>query len=67
MVPTKRSAMAFARGARTSVLRIWMSIAANTASKAAMRFCRGRDEEPGQQPVGVVEVHDDQPRDFRTS
>ena len=38
MVPTKRSAIAFARGARTDVLMIWMSMAVNTASKAAVNL-----------------------------
>ena len=34
----KRSAIAFARGARTGVLMIRMSMAANTASKAAVNL-----------------------------
>ena len=38
MVSTKRSAIAFARGARGGVLMIWMSVAANTASKAAVNL-----------------------------
>jgi hypothetical protein len=43
MVPTKRSAMAFARGALTGVLRIWLSMAAvNLLSRSRMgnRKCR---------------------------
>lgn len=36
MVPTKRSAIALARGARTGVLMILTSRAANTASNAAV-------------------------------
>ena len=38
MVPTKRSAMPFARGARTGVLTILTSSAAKTASKEAVNF-----------------------------
>ena len=38
MVPTKRSAIAFARGARTGVLMIVTSVAVNTASKAAVNL-----------------------------
>ena len=36
--PTKRSAIAFALGARTGVLMIRMSMAVNTASKAAVNL-----------------------------
>ena len=37
-MPTKRSAIAFARGARTGVLMILMSMAVKTASKAAVNL-----------------------------
>ena len=57
-VPTKRSAMAFARGARTGVLMIWMSTPANTASKAAVNLV-SRSRIRNRKPVGaVVEVHE---------
>ena len=38
MVPTKRSAIAFARGARTGVLMMRISSAVKTASKAAVNL-----------------------------
>ena len=41
IVPTKRSAIAFARGARTGVLTMWMSMAVNTASKVAVNLLGG--------------------------
>jgi len=37
MVPTKRSAIALVRGARTGVLMTWTSMAVSTASNAAVR------------------------------
>jgi hypothetical protein len=64
MLPTKRSAMALARGARTGVWMMRTSMAVNTASKAAVNVERGGelgvavpDEEP-EAPAGVVEVHE---------
>ena len=38
MLPTKRSAIALARGARTGVLMMRMSVAVNTASNAAVNL-----------------------------
>ena len=51
MVPTKRSAIALARGARTGVLMMRMSIAVKTASKAAVNLAsrsrmRNRNRRP---------------------
>lgn len=43
MVPITRSQMAFARGARTGLRRIWMPSASKTASKAEVkRLSRSR-------------------------
>ena len=57
IVPTKGSAIAFARGARTGVLMILTSMAVKTASKAAVNLLsRVADEEP-EAAVGVIEVH----------
>jgi len=58
MVPTKRSAMAFARGARTGVLMIWMSMAANTASKAAVNLLSRSRIKNRKRRWAVVEVHE---------
>jgi hypothetical protein len=38
MLPTKRSAIALARGARAGVVMMLISIAVKTASKAAVNF-----------------------------
>ncbi|MDT0353425.1 hypothetical protein [Pseudonocardia charpentierae] len=40
-LPTKRSAVALARGARTGVLMMRMSVAVKTASNAAVNLRRG--------------------------
>ena len=42
MVPTKRSAMALARGARTGAVMILMLSAVTTASKAVVNWRRDR-------------------------
>ena len=58
MDPTKRSAIAFARGARTGVLTIRTSMAVKTASMAVVNFgVAVADEEP-EASSGVVEIHD---------
>jgi hypothetical protein len=57
-VPTKRSAIAFARGARTGVRAILMSMAVKTASKAAVNLAYAVADQEPEAPVGVVEVHD---------
>jgi hypothetical protein len=51
MLPTKRSAIALARGACTGVLMMWMSVAVKTASNAAVNLAswsriRNRKREP---------------------
>jgi hypothetical protein len=56
--PTKRSAIALARGARTGVLMMRRSVAVKTASKAAVNLAsRSRIRNPELAP-GVVEVHE---------
>ena len=58
MLPTKRSAIALARGARTGVRMMRTSMAVKTASKAAVNLAsrsRIRNRKP---PAGVVEVHE---------
>ena len=57
MVPTKRSAMALARGARTGVRMIWIPLQV----KDGVEGCGEpgvaiADEEP-EPPAGIVEVH----------
>ena len=57
MVPTKRSAMALARGARTGDLMTVTLMAVKTASKAAVNLVsRSRMRNP-EAPTGVIEVH----------
>ena len=54
----KRSAMAFARGARTGVRMMAMSAPANTASTASVNLAsRSRDQEP-ELLGAVTEVHE---------
>jgi hypothetical protein len=58
MVPTKRSAMALARGARTGVRTIWMLLQVKTASKAAVNLAsRSRMRNRGRRPASS-RVHD---------
>ena len=58
IVPTKRSAIAFALGARTGVLMILTSTAVKTVSKAGGELgVAVADEEP-EAAVAVVEVHE---------
>jgi hypothetical protein len=57
MLPTKRSAIALARGARTGVLSTLTSIAVKTASSAAVNVAsRSRMRNRNRRPV--VEVHE---------
>ena len=58
IVPTKRSAIAFARGARTGVLMILTSMAVDTASKVAVNLAVAVADEEPEPPSGVVEVHE---------
>ena len=56
-LPTKRSAIALARGARTGVLMMRMSMAVKTASNAVVNLAsRSRMRKP-EAAAGVVEVH----------
>ena len=56
MVPTKRSAIALARGACTGVRMMRTSVAVKTVSTAAVNFgVAVADQEP-EAPTGVVEV-----------
>ena len=58
-VPMKRSAIAFARGARIGVRMMRMSAPVNTASNAAVNLLsRSRIREP--KPVGAVAEVDEQ-------
>ena len=57
MVPTNRSAIALARGARTGDWMIWMLLHVKTVSKAAVNLAsRSRIKNRNRRPV-VVEVH----------
>ena len=58
MVPTKRSAMALARGARTGVLMMRMSVAVKTASNAAVNLASRSRMRNRKRLAGVVEVHE---------
>ena len=57
-MPTKRSAIAFARGARTGVLMILTSMAVKTASKAAVNLASRSRMRNRKRAAGVVEVHE---------
>jgi hypothetical protein len=60
MLPTKRSAIALARGARTGVLMMLTSTAVNTASKAVVNLVsRSRPDEEPEALAGVVEIHEE--------
>ena len=59
MLPTKRSAMALARGARTGVLMTRTSMAVNTASNAAMNLVSRSPDEKPEASTGVVEIHEE--------
>jgi hypothetical protein len=57
-VPTKRSAFAFARGARAGVLMTSMSVAVKTVSKAAVNLLSRswmRSRKPGQLVSGQAD------------
>ena len=56
MLPTKRSAVALARGARTGVLMMRMSAAVNTASKALVNLASRVAAEELDAAPDVVEV-----------
>jgi hypothetical protein len=57
MLPTRRSAIALARGARTGVWRMLTSMAAKTVSTAAVNLAsRSRMRNRNRRPV--VEVHE---------
>jgi hypothetical protein len=58
MLPTKRSAIPLARGARTGDLTIRTSMPVNTVSNAAVNLASRPDEESEAAP-GVVEIHDE--------
>jgi hypothetical protein len=57
MLPTKRSAIALARGARTGVWIMRTSRAVKTASKAAVNFGVAVPDEEPEATTGVVEIH----------
>ena len=57
MVPTKRSAIALARGARTGVRMIRTSIAVNRVEGRGELGVAVADKEP-ETPTGVVEIHE---------
>jgi hypothetical protein len=56
--PTKRSAIALARGACTGVLMTLMSMAVKTVSKAALNFAVAVADEEPESSTGVLEVHE---------
>ena len=58
MLPTKRSAIALARGARTGVLMMRTSMAVKTASKAAVNLASRSRMRNRKRLPGVVEVHE---------
>ena len=58
MLPTKRSAIALARGARTGVLMMRMSMAVKTASNAAVNLASRSRMRNRKRLAGVVEVHE---------
>lgn len=58
MVPTKRSAIAFARGARVGVLMIVTSVPVNTASKAAVNLPSRSRMRNRISRWAVVQVHE---------
>jgi hypothetical protein len=57
MVPTKRSAIALARGARTGVRMILILMAVKTASKAAVNLASRSRRRKVEALADVVEVH----------
>ena len=56
MLPTKRSAIALARGACTGVLMMWMSVAVKTASNAAVNLASRSRIRKSEARAGVVEA-----------
>ena len=58
MLPTKRSAIALARGARTGVLMMRTSMAVKTASNAVAELGVAVPDEEPEAAAGVVEVHE---------
>src|SRR4051794_26703534 len=57
-LPTKRSAIAFARGARTGVRRMRMSEAVNTASERGGELGVAMADQEPEATAGVVEIHE---------
>ena len=57
MLPTKRSAIALARGARTGVLMMLMSMAAKTASNAAVNLA-SRSRMRNRKPRPASSIHE---------
>ena len=58
MLPTKRSAIALARGARTGVLMVGMPAAVKTASKAVVNLAsRSRKRNRKRRPVSSLKAH----------
>jgi len=57
MLPTKRSAIALARGARTGDLTIRTSMAVNTVSNAAVNLGVAIADEEPEAALCVVEIH----------
>ena len=58
MEPTNRSAIALARGARTGVLMMRMSVAVKTASNAVVNLASRSRMRNRDRRAGVVEVHE---------